>query len=980
MHVEIPSDGGDTFLTVAPLPTIWDGLGITVGPMPLEPIDPLLSTQANSSNDAEARSSAHTVASLLPRGAVINKYVVVDYLGEGGMGVVYSAYDPVLDRKIALKLLRIDRADSNTQDARARLLREAQAMARLAHPNVLTVHEVGTVDDQIFIAMELVDGGTLRRWIEERERPLREVIDVFLQAGRGLLAAHAVGLVHRDFKPDNVLLGKNGRVYVADFGLVSQIDPSGQVAEALAPRPPPPALGDIQQAAISATLTQTGAIIGTPAYMSPEQGQAQPTDERTDQFSYCVALYEAVCRQRPFAGDDVLSILQSAIAGRIREPPKGRRVPQRILRILHRGLSPLPDDRYPSMEALLADLQGTPRQVTVSVLVAVVALALLGWAGSAYLGLKPAQKGTCQIIEERFERVWTEGRKRALWAAFHATGKPYAESSAREVERALSAYAAAWRATHKEACQTGQAHGPQAQARFNERLGCLNQRLQEAQSLLDVFEQADGVVVEKAVPAVHALINVRRCADQEALAASLPPPPPGEGRQEQIAALRAQLAEVKARRDAGKYEAGLALAAQALATGRQLGYRPVEAEALLLLGELQAQAGQPIEAEETLYQAVFAADAGRHSAVAAKAAAQLVQVLGFQRSLFPLAHHWARHADARIEGLGSNSELSALLSHHHAQVYNAQGQYPEALALSLKAVDLGRRSFGSEHFRLIEPLRTTGSILLNLGRHDEALRHVHEALAIGTRSLGESHTLVASTLSTLGGVYLLLDRFDEAQQHFQRALTITQRALGPAHPDVGYSLFGLSSTFLRQGQYEEGLRYSDEVADILKGSLGQQTVRFAATLSNSGYALVRLKRYEQVLLRAERALSLLENQQVHQGLLHRGYALMVLGEAYVGLGAPHKAREPLEAAHSLFAASRADKDALALTRFALARAIWDADINGNGNRNGNRNGDGEAVRKRARSLAWQARDGLSERFDPKLRTQLQDWLARFDAR
>src|SRR5262249_51460478 len=158
---------------------------------------PMLTTESKSAATSPMERSADPAADRLKRGALISKYVIVDYLGAGGMGVVYSAYDAVLDRKIALKLLRVDRARDKTQDARARLLREAQAMARLSHPNVITVHEVGTRADQIFIAMEFVDGGTLRTWLEERARPLREVMEIFLQAGRGLQAAHAVGLVHR---------------------------------------------------------------------------------------------------------------------------------------------------------------------------------------------------------------------------------------------------------------------------------------------------------------------------------------------------------------------------------------------------------------------------------------------------------------------------------------------------------------------------------------------------------------------------------------------------------------------------------------------------------------------------------------------------------------------------------------------------------------------------------------------------------------
>jgi serine/threonine protein kinase len=229
----------------------------------------------------------------LARGTQVGRYVLLDAVGSGGMGVVYAAYDPELDRKVAIKLLRFDRLGSEAGERdRLRLQREAQAIARLSHPNVVHVYDVGTFGDQVFVAMEFVAGRTLRQWAEEEPRPWREVVDRFALAGRGLAAAHAAGLIHRDFKPDNVLLGDDGRVRVVDFGLAR---PAGQ-------QPAPEGERTPSGGTLAHPLTEWGVVVGTPAYMAPEQLRGEASDERSDQLSFCVSLYETLYGERPFPG------------------------------------------------------------------------------------------------------------------------------------------------------------------------------------------------------------------------------------------------------------------------------------------------------------------------------------------------------------------------------------------------------------------------------------------------------------------------------------------------------------------------------------------------------------------------------------------------------------------------------------------------------------------------------------------------------
>lgn len=284
-------------------------------------------------------------------GSQIGRFVVVGELGKGGMGVVYAAHDRELDRTVALKVMRSAAA---TPEERMRMLREGQAMARITHPNVITVYEVGVAGDLVFLAQELLDGGTLGEWLERRHSQT-EIVEKFVAAGRGLAAAHAAGLVHRDFKPHNVLLGKDGRVRVADFGLARALGPDdddmpaatranlarARLEDAVSPMSP---------------LTRTGAVMGTPMFMAPEQHEGQIADERSDQFAFSVALYHALYGDYPFAGKTAIALADAVIEGRLQKPPPGARVPARLRKILLRGLSTKREQRYPSMDAMLADL------------------------------------------------------------------------------------------------------------------------------------------------------------------------------------------------------------------------------------------------------------------------------------------------------------------------------------------------------------------------------------------------------------------------------------------------------------------------------------------------------------------------------------------------------------------------------------------------------------------------------------------------
>jgi len=346
-----------------------------------------------------------------PRREVLGRYVIDGVLGSGGMGVVYRAHDPELGRKVALKVVR-PHGDHDQTQARARLVREARAMAKIAHQNVIVVHDAGSVGDDVFIAMELVDGANLADWESAAPRPWREVVDVYLQAARGLAAAHRAGLVHRDFKPHNALIAGDGRVRVLDFGLARSVDDGPRLRPSAPPADPADAPIDASGetvpspgvASADATLTRTGAIMGSPRFMSPEQHLGERADARTDQFSYCVALYHALYGCYPYA-ESTYAALSTAVTEREAAPaPRISKVPAAIGRVLARGLRRTPDDRFPSMDALATALSAAARRRRTRWIAAVAAIVVTALATAVVVLAARSRSSSSSPIAMAFSR------------------------------------------------------------------------------------------------------------------------------------------------------------------------------------------------------------------------------------------------------------------------------------------------------------------------------------------------------------------------------------------------------------------------------------------------------------------------------------------------------------------------------------------------------------------------------------------------
>ncbi|MCA9660483.1 MAG: serine/threonine protein kinase, partial [Myxococcales bacterium] len=310
---------------------------------------------ADGDEDALARTIAEAADDelALKTGAIVGRYVVVEHLGSGAMGSVFAAYDPELERRVAIKILHERSAD---ESSRLRMLREAQAMARLQHPNVVAVFDVGAYDGRIWLAMELVEGQTLGAWLRAAEREWAEVVEVLVAAAEGLAAAHSAGLVHRDVKPDNIMIS-DGRVRVADFGLARAGADAVDDARGV---------NTVTQTGVNSLLdsdlTGIGALVGTPRYMSPEGFLGEPVDARSDQYGWAVTAWEALYGAPPVEAETLDELRRKVITGQRRPPRAGRRVPKWLARIVERCLEVLPDARFPSMTAVVAAIEGQRRR------------------------------------------------------------------------------------------------------------------------------------------------------------------------------------------------------------------------------------------------------------------------------------------------------------------------------------------------------------------------------------------------------------------------------------------------------------------------------------------------------------------------------------------------------------------------------------------------------------------------------------------
>ena len=828
--------------------------------------------------------------------ARIGRFTLLARIGRGGMGDVYAAHDPLLDRKVALKLLRPGVGIDGW------LLHEARAAARLAHPNVVVIHEVGELDGGIYIAMEHIEGVTLRVWSRGR-RAQAEILEVFMLAGRGLAAAHDAGVVHRDFKPENVLLSREGellRVRVVDFGIARVTGRSSPDVAACA--------------------------MGTPAYMSPEQHQGGHVDARTDQFSFCVALHEVLTGRHPYGADEPDTTGEQLLARILAEerPVGERALPGWLRRVLRRGLRAAPTARYSSMHTLLQELQATPaRRKRRRLLTAGVALAITSSALTV-ASLDGLAALPCAEVTADLHAVWDEPTRIAARAAFAGSGLTNADEVWERLAPRLDEYADAWVVGRRQACQARHDDPTDEASRLRE--ACLLRRRAEFGALASLLVRADEATVLAASSAVDQITPLSVCNDAEVLRREVSIDPARDPRAAE--SLRHEILALGVEVRAGHVQAASPRVSALVDAAQEHAGPTVFAEALQLRGLVEEARGDYEAAAASLEAAVREAIAARHDRLHAELAVRLVWLHGVQRRRPADARAWIGHAEAAIRALQSDVVLAARLLDHRGSIASVEHDYETAerlhhdaievrgessqiaqtdLAVSMSnlglallsqgklaeaepqieaALDRYRALFGPSHPTVAAVLSNLGQAHVRAGRVERGLTLLREALALKESTLGREHIALFTTLNNLGGAYSELGRTTEARETYLRALAIGERALGPDSPQLEILSHNLAFEAWQLGAFDDVIRHASRALELQRRLHGESHPIEAPTLELLARGQLGVGRTTEAAATIEEALALADRGTFDPAV--RGSLLISAAWILHAAGAPHE--------------------------------------------------------------------------------------------
>jgi tetratricopeptide (TPR) repeat protein len=862
-------------------------------------------------------------------------------------------------------------------------------MAKLSHPNVITVHDVGTFEGQVFVAMEFIEGGTLTMWLREKQRSWKEVRQVLVAAGRGLAAAHAAGLVHRDFKPDNVLMGRDGRVLVTDFGLARPAAGRTDAFASVGSMPGTRALG--------LSLTRTGALVGTPAYMAPEQLAGERTDALTDQFSFCVALYEGLYGERPFAGKVLAELIANVTDGRVRPAPAKSTVPRWLRRPLLRGLSVQPEHRHASMDALLAALARDPwRRWQQAALVAVPSL-VVGGAFLAYENERPRATSYCEDVAEKLHGVWDDGVREAVRRRFADSGLPYAPDTIRAIELELDRYSAQWIELQAQACRD-EVEGARPQPVLALQMTCLERRRESLDALTELLAAADPALIERSVDAVNSLPQLDVCADLEVMMAR-------ESIQENVDPERVQqvdagLARAKVLRDATKFAEARAIVEPLVEVAAAAGYGRGEALARELLATTLDFAGDVSGAERAYHDALSSALASGSAEVVVRASLGLVWITGDARRPMVEAQRWYAHGKGALARMGNDPELAAELERALGQAFLQHGDPSGGEPHIRESMRIREEAFGTDHESISVAANSLGQLFAMQGDVPGAQAQFERALAINKARLGAAHPDTAAALSNLGTLLAETAQFEQATEYQKRALAILTAALGPDHIRTAAAHHNLAALLSDAGNNEEARVHAQRELELVTRAYGPDHLEVASAFgllasiqANDGDHEAALAGYARAHEIAQRiapdgiAASHHEGnmaRELHQ-LGRNAEALSrvdeVIRQRAAALGAEHHrvADAMVDKARILIALRRADEavdvatQATAITRagearplndavahFALARALWEAPTRGD--------------KARAKQAVVHARDMAAKAGSPSLEAEIGEWI------
>jgi tetratricopeptide (TPR) repeat protein len=717
--------------------------------------------------------------------ARVGGFALQKILGEGETGVVFAADDLERGGQVALRLLRAP--DRNAGPGERALLRTAQEIARLDHPNVVRVHEVGEADGHLFVAMELLTGPELPQWLRAQSRGWRDKLAVFVPIGRGLQAAHEAGIVHGDFSLHSVRFAADERPCVLDFG-------NGRARNG-----------------------ETDARTGMLAYTAPELLRKRNPDARSDQYAFCVALYEALYGAPPFKADDRLSLLATIAAGRL-PPPPSRDVPPWLHAVLARGLATDPKQRYPSLAALLDELatRSARRTRRWFALAGVVALAgLAAFHTVDRRAHEAARERRCDAAGE-LSGAWSPARRESVLSAISGSSVAFAEDTAPRVAARLDDYAAQWSALSVESCHDHRS-GDLSERDHALLAACLEQRRRDLSALTTALADADDAAVTSAVAAAFALRPLSACTDTAGLRSEVDPPEPKHAAE--VDRLREQLSTPRAELLAGRPSRARELLIELLPAVERTGYRPLRAEALLLAGLVEDALGDPKFAAARLEEALWDAEGSRHDAVAAEAAVHLVRVTGKDLGQPDAAALWERHARAAFDRRGGPRELDVLWQSALAELALQIGALPTARDYLENALESAERTLGPTHFDVAMLHARLGALAGRLDDHRRAREHLDEALSRVEALLGPDHPTVAAILADAGADARTRGDLVEAQAYFERALVLHERTAPEARREAARLSGELAALHMGQGHYAVARHHLEKTLALRQGDL-----------------------------------------------------------------------------------------------------------------------------------------------------------------
>jgi tetratricopeptide (TPR) repeat protein len=768
---------------------------------------------------------------------------------------------------VALKLLSTERSAS----ARVQLFREALAIAKVNHPHVVAVHDVGASGDQVFIAMELVPGQSLRQWLSSQPRSFAEILSAFIQVGRGLSALHQAGLVHADVKPDNVMVGDDGRARVTDLGLSR----SGQVLDVLSPR------------------------AGTQAYLSPEQWEGERPTAASDQYSFCVALCEALqgIRPRPGVAPALFSLR-----------------PRWLRAVLGRGLSRRPAERFSSIEHLVVAL-GRAGARSGFVRRALLVSGLILMAGASFGWSQWSRRAEC-AAEPLLAGIWDPRTRGQLDSALRSSPKPYAAAVAAEVARALDRFGENWGRRYRDACEARASSGISVR-----QLECLDERRGEVAALVTELSASPEAVV-RAVSAVHALTPLTSCDRPRGL-------------QSMTQTAARLVARSKALKDLGRYAEAPAPAKEAVEQLRSASTPGALSEALYTLGNAQLFAADYRAAEKTLREATLLADVGARDDIRVKSLSSLVHLLGVRDARYDEAEQIALAAWAVISRLEEDPSLQVDLLRAQGAMQYQRGRGAESKALLEKSLTLVERLEQPAGLKVAVAALSLGNAELGLGNDSAALALYRRALALDEALLGPDHPELARDLGNVALALITQGPVEESIALQRRALDILRAALGPTHPQYGVALCNLGSAHEAMEDPVSALAAFEEGLTLLRHSRGMEHPEIAVLLASIGTMERLLGRHTaaqehlEESLRQQRKFLGVDHPDVglnevklgglllEQGEISRGRALQREGLARVEAGHPQGHGDVAIALREI-AAGLAANEAVPLLRRALA--------------------------------------------------------------